>query len=419
MKIIILLAICCIGALADDVRKDLLEHIEEFSEELEQLPEVEDFAEKSFINVVRLTMDVWLQFGANIKTILQADDSTQPDLNPILHKITKRIEYQHVGGTFMVAHEQASFDVIEILPYEYDQIAASAKTLSQHFDRLVVLIRGMIDDYRDEAAENGKRKSLRQNIERANSATQNEDDLFQDIARELDGLWYSIMNHLELEEELREIEDLENSTNDLDEADDLLTEWTQREPAKALIARLLVPLVEILQQVGQRIDALKTVNVKLRQLDWIMCVLYLNNSYRFQTSASELLFIAKYLKDVDDAKISQLDPEDIQDFRAKESLISRNLEKLVSLSEEMVTRIESETSNNSDIRLDWWDRLHNLLENGEAIEIMLTKILKTLPAPVHGQSVNHYTAASSNFKSQLENILDRLGSGSRPFLDDL
>lgn len=415
MKIIILLVICCFGVPADEVRNDILNSIIDFGEKMVSLPEITDITEKSFYNVVRMSMEMWLGFGAKMMPILQADERTKPNLDRILYKIEKHVEYGYVAATLLAAHNEVLDSVIRMTSNEYDRIAAHAKALSQHFKRVIALIEELIDDYRAETDESGKRKSMQSN---KNSA-QYEDELFKDIVRELDELWYSIINYLAMEDEMKEIEGLDNSKIDLDTAENLLTQWTDREPAKASIARLLMPQVRILQQVSHRIDALKSVDFKSRRLDWIMNLLYLENSYKYQAATCELIFIAKYLEDLDDADIPQFDPVIFEEFTAKSSFISSSFQSLDSLLKDVMMRLITDTINNSDIRIDWWDQFHKLFENGNAMQSMLGTVLEQLPAPLYGQSVDHYSAASSKFNSQLPIIVERMSSRSRVDPDDL
>lgn len=415
MKIIFLLAISIFGVLADEARNDLLKCIVRFGEEMETLPEIQDIAEKSFYNLVRLSLEMWFGFGTKMMPILQAGDRTQPDLDRIFDKIEKHLEYGQIADTLIAAHDDAFENVIKISSSEYNRIAAHAKTLSQHFKRIIALIEELIEDYRLETDESGERKSIRG----IQNSTHYEDGLFKDCAREVDEFWYSIMNYLAMEEELSEIEGFDNSKIDLNTAENLLAQWTQREPAKASIAKLVVPLVEILQQVGHRIDALESVNFKSRRLDWIMNLLHLENSFRFQASACELIFIAKHLEDLDDTDIPHFDPAIFEEFTAKTSFISSNFQSLDNLLKDVVRRIVTDTISNTDIRLSWWDQFLKLFENGYAMNSMLAKVLEQLPAPLYGQSMDHYSAASLKFKSQLPEIVRRMSARIRIYPDDL
>lgn len=414
IKLIILLSIFCSSGIAYEVRTDLLRSIAEFSDIMATLPQPTDDGRKSFESVVRLSLEVWLEFGTNMSSILDADDSSQ--LESILDQIDQHVEFEHVSGTLLAAYDAASAGAFEMTASDYDRIAAHATALSAHFLKVIALMLETLTDNAQKQDESGKRTSMRPTA-KPKEPTQYEKGLFADIAKEIDELWYSIMNYLPMEEELSEIAGFANSKVDLATAMDSLTKWT--DSAKGSISKALVPLVEVLQQVGHRIDALGAINVQSRRLDWIMNMLYLENSFRFQASACELIFIAKHLEELNEAEIARLDPVVHEEFTLKMTFIQGNFTSLDALLKDIVTRLVKKEINGSSTRMEWWAQFRKLFDNGTAMRDMLEKILKHLPAPLPGRSVDHYSAASLQFKSRLPDIVSRLSTRGRIIPDDL
>lgn len=412
IKIIILLSIFCCSGIASKLRSDLLKSIVEFSDIMATLPKATGEGEKSFESVVRLSLEVWLEFGTVLSSILDAYDSSQPDLEWILGQIDQRVEFDNVAATLLAAYDAPSADASEMTASDYDRIAAHTTALSMHFLKVIELMLETLSNNGQKQDESEMRAT-----EKPTEATQYEEGLFADIAKEIDELWYSIMNYLPMEEELSEIDGFANSKADLATAMDSLAKWT--DSAKGSLSKALVPLVEVLQQVGHRIDALGTVNVQSRRLDWIMNMLYLENSFRFQASACELIFIARHLEELEEEEIAELDPAVHEEFSLKTTFINGNFTSLDALLKDIVTRLANEEINNSRTRMEWWEQFRKLFENGNAMKGMLEKILKHLPAPLPGRSVDHYSAASLKFKSQLPEMASRLSARGRIIPDDL
>lgn len=401
---LLLLVIFCCRCMAVDFKTDFFAKVAALEDEMAILEfefVASDNDEWSLSSAIRLVVNEWWQFGDNMRTVLMRDDGV-PELLAILLKIELQVEYTPVSTFLMASHKRANLDALNVTSTEYQQIAGHVTALSQHFDQLVSLTAAVVDKHHDKDHVIGGEKW-----------TKRVDDLFQDIVKDVDEVSYFIMDRLPMTHELQQIDGYGNTKTDLDTSLASLTKWTSDDPEKERIAALLVPLVEILRKVGQRIEALRAMSDKSRKVDWILSLLYTENAFRYQAGSCEVLFIAQYLDEMSGEHMPGLDEIDGGEFAKETSAIGRSFNDLDSLLEEIITRFEDRAENGVDVRMAWWDRFFKLNGNGRIMQQLFEKIIKTLPPLRRAHYFEHYSAASVNFRPYLGDILNKLSFNYR------